>query len=157
MATTLPTRISRTLEPFFDRDPLRALRREMDDLMRRFSLEWDEDWLPAEFHPSLDISETDEMMEVRMDLPGVKPEDVDIEIRGNLLRVTGERKEEREEKGRTWHRLERSVGKFARSVTLPCSVQEEKVEAEYRDGVLLIKLPKTEEAKTHKITVKASK
>jgi HSP20 family protein len=71
-----------------------------------------------------------------------------------MLTVAGERKEEKEEKGKTFHRVERLYGNFSRSVTLPCSVNEEEVAAEYKDGVLTIKLPKAEEAKAHKIKVK---
>ena len=71
-----------------------------------------------------------------------------------MLTVSGERKEEREEKGKTYHRVERRVGSFSRSVTLPCPVREDAVDAQYKNGILTIKLPKTEEAKARKITVK---
>jgi HSP20 family protein len=91
-----------------------------------------------------------------MDIPGMEAKDIDIEVTGNTLNVSGERKEEKEEKGKTWHRIERKTGSFARSVTLPSAVMEEKVEAAYKDGVLTITLPKTEEAKTHKVKVKGN-
>lgn len=155
MATTLPTRISTGLERFFDRDPFRTLQQEMDNLISNFSREWDGGTLTAgEFQPQIDVSESDDAIQVHVDLPGIKPEEVDVEVRGNVLQITGDRKEEREEKGKTWHRTERRVGRFARAMTLPCAVQEDKVQAECSNGVLNITLPKAEKEKTHKITVK---
>jgi HSP20 family protein len=101
------------------------------------------------------LSETPESVQVRMDLPGIKPDDVNIEIAGNTLRITGERKEEKDEKNKTYHRVERRFGSFSRSVSLPCSVKEAAVNAEHANGVLTVTLPKSEEAKSHKIKVKA--
>jgi HSP20 family protein len=140
---------------FFDRDPFRALQERMDNLISNFSQEWDGGWLSNANSPSMDVSETDDAIQVHVDLPGIKAEDVDVEVRGNMLQIIGERKEEKEKKGKTWHRTERRVGKFARAMTLPCAVQEEKVQAEYRDGVLNITLPKAEESRTRKVAVKA--
>jgi HSP20 family protein len=102
----------------------------------------------------LDVAETEKSLEIHMDLPGVTAKDIDIQVNGNLLTISGERKEEKEEKGKTFHRVERSYGSFSRTVTLPCDVNENEVAAEYKDGVLTIKLPKTEESKAHKIKVK---
>jgi HSP20 family protein len=154
MTTTLPTRTSRTLRPFFSRDPFRALHEEMDDLIAQFKTEWNGEQLPRLTTPSLDLSETDNTLQVRMDMPGIKPSDIDIEVTGNTLRVSGERKEEKEEKGNTYHRVERHYGTFARMVTLPCEVNENKIEAECHDGVLTLTLPKTEQSKSKKIKVK---
>lgn len=143
------------LSRLFDRDPFHRLQQQMDDLIASFSQEWDGGkWISADFHPFLDVSETDEAVHVRVDLPGVKPEEIEVEVRNNVLQITGERKEEREEKGKTWHRTERRVGRFARSLTLPCEVRDDKVEAVCSDGVLNISLPKAETAKAHKIAVK---
>jgi HSP20 family protein len=89
-----------------------------------------------------------------VDLPGVKPDDIDIRLSGNTLRLHGERKEEQQEKGRTFHRIERRRGNCSRSITLPCAVVEDEVAAEYNDGVLTVTLPKCEEAKSRKIEVK---
>jgi HSP20 family protein len=154
MTTTLPTRISTGLERIFDRDPFRAFQQEMDNLISSFSRDWDGGAVSTDFCPQLDVSETDDAIHVRVDLPGIKPEEVDVEVRGNVLQINGERKEEREEKGKTWHRTERRVGKFARSMTLPCAVKEDKVQAECSDGVLNVTLPKAEKEKTRKIAVK---
>lgn len=147
---------ARGLGRLFEHDPFHTLKQQMDNLMASFSREWDGGHgLLADYHPSLDISETDEALQIRVDLPGIKPEEVDVEVRNNTLQITGERKEEREEKREMWHRTERHLGRFARSMTLPCEVQDEKVAAEYSNGVLNITLPKAEKAKTHKIAVKA--
>lgn len=135
--------------------PFQAIREEVEELVNQ-ALGESEPWnFSRLFAPSLDLSETDATLEVRMDLPGIKPEQVDVQVSGNLLTISGERKEEREEKGRAFHRVERRCGSFARTVSLPCPVKEEKVDAQYRDGVLTITLPKTDESKSHKVKVKA--
>ena len=104
----------------------------------------------------MDVSETDKAVEVRLDVPGINPADVDIQLSSGTLTVRGERKEEEEEKDkdRNYHRVERRCGSFSRTVTLPCSVREDEAAAEYKDGVLTITLPKSEEAKTRRIKVK---
>jgi HSP20 family protein len=156
MSTTLPARISEKLGLFRRRDPFQVLQQEMDDLITRFSDDWGGDWLARPFAPLADVSETGDALQVRMDVPGIPGKDIEIEVTGNTLRVKGDRKEEHEEKGKTWHRLERRHGSFERSVTLPCAVREDKVEASCEEGVLTIRLPKTETAKTHKIAVKGN-
>jgi HSP20 family protein len=105
--------------------------------------------------PSLDLTETPTAVEIRVDVPGLKAEDIDIQLSNGVLTVSGQRKEEKEEKGKTFHRVERRHGAFSRSVTLPAAVAEDKVDAQYRDGVLTISLQKTEEAKSKKIKVKS--
>jgi HSP20 family protein len=140
--------------PSLWRDPFTALREEMKDLRAQMFGDGDEGWLNVATAPALDMSETDKAIDVRMDLPGITAKDIDIQVNGNLLTVSGERKEEKEEKGKTFHRVERSCGSFSRTVTLPCAVNESEVAAEYKDGVLTVKLPKTEESKAHKIKVK---
>jgi HSP20 family protein len=154
VTTTLPTKSSQTLSPIYGQDPFRALQNEMDNLIAQFETNWNGEQLPRLATPSLDLSETDGSIQVRMDMPGIKPSDIQIEVTGNTLRVRGERKEEKEEKGKSYHRMERRYGMFARSVTLPCEVNEEKIEAECHDGVLTVTLPKTEPSKTKKIKVK---
>jgi HSP20 family protein len=154
MATTLSTRGPSRLPSLWRSDPLTAIREEMNDLRARFFGEADEGWFAGAMAPLLDLSETETAVEVRMDLPGVTAKDIDIQISGNVLTVRGQRQEEKEEKGRAFHRVERSYGSFSRSGTLPCPVAESEVAAEYRDGVLTITLPKTEESKPHKIKVK---
>ena len=121
---------------------------EMEDLMQRmFGME--------EFTPSADLAETDEEFLLTMDLPGMKTEDVKVELHAGDLWVTGERKEEKEEKGKTFHRTERRYGEFRRAFTLPKDVDEEHIEATFNEGVLKIRVPKTEEYKPRHIEVKS--
>ncbi|MFO1094378.1 MAG: Hsp20/alpha crystallin family protein [Planctomycetaceae bacterium] len=153
MSTTLPTRISQGFASLGRRDPFRALHEEVDDLLNRFSNDFDAEWLMRPFAPAADVSETDGAVEVRIDVPGMDPKDIDVQVSNGLLHVTGERKEEREEKGKTWHKVERRTGAFSRTVSLPCEVQDQKTKADYKDGVLTITLPKSVEARPHKVKV----
>jgi HSP20 family protein len=127
----------------------------MEDLFARF---WDEEgdgWRTQLLAPPLDLSETDKDVSVRLDLPGVNPREIDIHVSGNQLTISGERKEKKEEKGETFYRIERRSGRFSRSLTLPCTIEEEKIDAKYKDGVLSVTLPKTAQAKAHRIEVKS--
>jgi HSP20 family protein len=108
----------------------------------------------AAMTPSIDLSETDDALQIRMDVPGLKAEEINIEVSGNTIRVSGEHKEQTEEKGKTFHRIERHTGAFSRSLTLPVAVKENLVTAETADGVLTVTLPKVEAAKTQKVAVK---
>jgi HSP20 family protein len=153
MSTAVAKREPRLVRPLFRRNPLATLRDEMQDLVSQVFGE-ETEWPLGRLSPNLDVSETDQAIEVRLELPGIDPKDVDIQVSGNLLTVSGQRREEREEKGKTWHRTEIRTGSFSRTVTLPNAVKEDAAEARYRDGVLTITLPKTEEAKAHKIKVK---
>jgi len=155
MAGILTKREPRSIRPLFRRGPLYGLQEEMQDLFSQVLGEGGETWLSGHIVPSLDLSETDQAVDVRMDVPGMKPDDIDIQVNGNLLTVSGENKEEKEEKGRSFHRIERRCGSFSRSVTLPCAVKEDKIDAKYLDGVLTISMPKSEEAKSRKIKVKS--
>ncbi len=154
MSTTLAKREPRQARHLFRRNPLATLRDEMQDLVSQVFGE-ETEWPLGRISPNLDVSETDHAVEVRLDLPGIDPKDVDVQVSGNTLTVSGQRKEQREEKGKTWHRIECRTGSFSRMVTLPVAVKEDTAEAQYRDGVLTISLPKTEEAKAHKIKVKS--
>jgi HSP20 family protein len=125
---------------------LDVLRREMDDLWDRFAGERPLQWLRGEWTPSLDISETKDKVVVKAEAPGLDPNEIDISLSGGTLTLKGEKKQEREEKDENYHLVERSYGSFSRSVRLPAEVQEDKVKANYKDGVLTITLPKTERA-----------
>lgn len=150
--TETKTQKPRSLVTQFRQHPLATLREEVDDLMSH--LVGEDGWFSGRLVPLLDLSETDTAIQVTMDLPGVDPEEIDIHVSGNALNVRGECKAEKEEKGRRFLRVERSRGSFARTVTLPCTVVEDEVAAEYTDGVLTITLPKSEEAKSRRIPVK---
>ena len=109
----------------------------------------------GKFLPEANLAETEKAVEVTVELPGMKPEEVKVEIKGEQLWITGEKKEEKEEKGKTFHRLERRAGMFRRIFTLPVEVVQEKVEAKFADGVLKITLPKAEKLAPKQIEVKA--
>ena len=105
-------------------------------------------WLPA-----VDIYESDDSFVATADLPGLKKDDIEVSIEDNVLTVSGERKFEKSEGEGTFRRVERSYGTFRRSFTLPRGVDSAKVEASFEDGVLTLTLPKSEMAKSRKITV----
>ncbi|MCP9462040.1 MAG: Hsp20/alpha crystallin family protein [Nitrospira sp.] len=108
----------------------------------------------ADWIPTVDISETDDEYLIKAELPEVKKEDVRVTVEDGVLTMHGERRQEKEEKGRKYHRVERSYGSFVRSFTLPESVDETGVKAEYKDGVLNLHLPKVEKVKPKAIEVK---
>ena len=107
------------------------------------------DWVPA-----VDISETEKEYLIKVELPEVKKDDVKIAVQEGVLVIQGERRQEKEEKGKRFHRIERSYGTFLRSFSLPDSVDETKIGAEFKDGVLHMQLPKSEKARPKAIEVK---
>jgi HSP20 family protein len=155
MAGTLTRREPAALRGWFRRGPLGSMRQDLRELLTDlFEEELDVNGL-VQIPASLDLSETEQNLEVRADVPGMKPEDIDIQLTGgNLLTVSGQRREEKEEKGRTYHRIERRAGSFSRTIRLPCDVKEDNIDAKYRDGVLTITMQKTEVSKPKKIKVK---
>ena len=129
--------------------------RSLENLMGKMFDDGDEGWFGGTMVPSVDLSETDNEVDVTMDLPGMKPEEIDIQVHNNLLTIRGERKEESEQKERTYHRIERRSGSFSRTVSLPSEVDEDNVSAAYKDGVLKISMPKAKAAQAKKIAVKS--
>ena len=107
--------------------------------------------------PDLDISETDEEILIKADLPGVDEKDLRVSLSGTNLLIKGEKKKEEEEKGKHFHRIERSFGSFQRTVALPVAVDSSGIKAEYSKGVLEIHLPKKPELKPQQIPVGSSK
>lgn len=103
--------------------------------------------------PSVDVAETQNEIVLRAELPGMKQEDIDIELTGDTLTIRGERKFENEERKESFVRVERSYGRFQRSFTLGIPVQHDQVKASYRDGILEVHLPKSEETKPRKVAV----
>ena len=108
----------------------------------------------ALFMPVVDIVEKKNDFSVRIELPGVKKEDVRITVQNGTLTVRGEKKEEKFEEGEGYRRSERSYGTFQRSFTLPTSIPSEKIDASYEAGVLTLTIPKAEESKPKEISVK---
>ncbi|WP_041277852.1 Hsp20/alpha crystallin family protein [Desulfotalea psychrophila] len=133
----------REIEDVFDRNIKRVPSRLSD-----LGFATSEDWTPK-----VDISETDKEFIIKAELPEVKREDVKVTVDKGVLTICGERKQEREEEGKTFHRVERYYGSFTRSFTLPENVDESKVDASYKDGMLNLKIEKTEEAKPTSIEV----
>ena len=110
----------------------------------------------AEWMPVVDISEDDKEYLITAELPEVKKEDVRVTVENGVLTITGERKFEKEEKGKRWHRVERSYGSFARSFALPENGDAAKVNAEFKDGLLKVRVAKSEAARPKQIEVKVS-
>ena len=104
--------------------------------------------------PLMNIEETKDAYKISVELPGMEKDDIDIEVKDNVLTISGEKKEERESEEGTFYRRERRFGKFSRSINLPNDINIDDISAEYKNGVLMLTLPKTEEAKPKKITVK---
>ena len=145
-----------TLVPRVERlpRPLVRFEREMGNLMERLFNPEEGRWLVG-FVPAANVAETETGYEVTIELPGMKPEEFKVELKNGELWVTGEKREEKEEKGRTFHRVERTYGEFCRAIPLPGEVAEAKIEAEYKEGVLKILVPKTEKAKPRRVEVKS--
>ena len=135
---------------------LERMRREMDRLWDSFFEERPQRKIEelGEWGPSLDLSETKNDLIVKADVPGIDPKDIDISLNKDVLTIKGEKKRETEEKGENYHFIERSYGAFARSIRLPRDVQTDKINASYKDGVLRVTLPKSEEAKKKEIRIK---
>ena len=107
----------------------------------------------SDLSPRVDVVENADTIVVSAELPGVKAEDVELTVEGDTLTLRGEKKEEREEKEKDYHRVERRYGSFSRSIHLPSSVDSDKVVARSKDGVLVIDIPKREDAKPRKIRI----
>lgn len=108
----------------------------------------------ADFMPPVDIEETDADFVVKADLPDVKKEEIKIRVQDGVLTIEGERRHEKEDKGKRFHKIEREYGRFVRRFALPTEIDGEKVRAEFRDGVLNVMLPKAPAAKPTMIDVK---
>jgi HSP20 family protein len=142
-------------------DPFRELEDMSERLNRVFSRptlrnSGKENLTVADWMPTVDISETETEYLIKAELPEVRKEDVKVTVENGVLTLQGERRQEKEEKGKRFHRVERSYGSFVRSFTLPESVDEGGVRAEYKDGVLALHLPKSEKVKPKAIDVKVA-
>ncbi len=143
-------------------DPFRELEEVSDRLNRMFarpatrSSNGKETMIVADWTPSVDISETEGEYQIKAEIPDVKKEDVKVTLEDGVLTIQGERKHEKEEKGKKYHRIERSYGSFVRTFSLPDVIDDDKVKAEFKDGVLNLYLPKSEKAKPKAIEVKVA-
>ena len=137
-------------------DPFRELtdmHRSMDRLFGDRYLRQDDDGLFAGFAPTVDVYDNEMEIVIEAEVPGINEKDIAVEVKNNVLTLSGERKREQEVKEGSYHRSERSFGKFQRSFTLPDSIEVDKVNAKNRNGVLTIRLPKAPKAAAKKIAV----
>ncbi len=150
MLTKWQPRSVRTWDPF---EELAGFRRLFDEpsgsLLQGFGT------VAQEWKPLVDVVENKEGITLKVELPGVKQEDINLSMEDNVLTIKGERKQEKETADGSFTRTERSYGSFQRTMVLPPTVDTEKVKASYRDGILEVTLPKKEEAKPKAIKVEA--
>lgn len=137
-------------------DPFRELenlRREMEKLFDSFL---SERLIDREFHwaPAIQIKELPDKYVLDVDVPGVKKEDLKIEVSDNILTISGERKEEKEEKDAQYHRREIVFGSFKRAIQLPTNIEADKISAKLENGVLHIEIPKSEKSRSKEIPIK---
>jgi HSP20 family protein len=142
-----------------DDNPFSLLRREMDALFDNFFGGFRGEPFAnrfSTFNPNVDVMEGDKEIVVSAELPGMDEKDIYVSIQKDALTIKGEKKAEREEKGRDYYRMERSYGSFSRTIPLPAEVDMDKVEAQFKKGVLKVTLPKTADAvkESKKISVK---
>ncbi len=141
-------------------DPFSAFRQEMDRLMDSFFGGLDllsPGRKPDVFSPRIDVVDSDKEIKVSAELPGLDEKDIEVTLTTESLTIKGEKKEQKEEKGKDYYRSERSFGSFTRTIPLPMEIDAEKVTAAFKKGVLTVNLPKTKQAlsETKKVTVKA--
>ncbi len=137
----------------FERDTNRMF----DDFFGGFGLAssdfWDTPW--SAFSPQVDIVDGEKEIKVSVELPGLDEKDIDVSLSHDTLTISGEKRQEKEDKGKNFYRMERSYGSFKRAIPIPCEVKTEAVDAKFKNGVLSIVLPKASEGQCRqKITVK---
>ncbi len=149
--------MNRTLtrwDPFRDLSTLQdRIDRLFGDALMRFRFPFGESVEGGEWLPAVDIVEKEDGIVLKADLPGIDPKDVEVQVENHTLTLRGERRQEKDVKEENYRRVERSYGSFVRSFTLPNTVDTEKIQAEYRNGVLELTLPKRAEAKPKQIKV----
>ena len=137
-----------------------SMRQEIDRLFDDFAHRTPASWFGVEVvTPIVDITETDDAVEVTVELPGVDEKDIDVDVSGDVLTIRGEKKKEEEQSEKQYHRIERSYGAFRRSMRIPFEVDPDQVSATHDKGVLRVTLTKPAEAKkrSRKISVKSAK
>jgi HSP20 family protein len=134
---------------------LNRLQRELNELFER-RFEGEQETEEPRWRPQMDIYEDGERFVLSAELPGIEPGQVEINVENDLLTLSGERTLEHEDQRESYHRIERTYGKFARSFTLPKSVDAEKIAAQFKNGVLTVTIPKKAEVQPRQINVKVS-
>ena len=135
-------------------DPFRSFEQMFDDLWRNWPTRYSTDTSRPMLRPAMDVVENDDSLTVRIDLPGLSPDDVKVEIEDNVLTVSGEVGDTIEKENDRYHYRERSYGAFQRSVRLPNTIDSDKVDATFENGVLNISMPKLPQAQPKQISVK---
>ena len=132
-----------------------SLRKEMDRLFDRFfEPSWPQMPTLGDWSPTVDVTEDKDTITIKAELPGVEQKDIAVSLQDGMLSIKGEKRAEKEEKDKRYHRVERSYGAFYRSIQLPSAVDAGKVAATFKDGVVTITLPKAHEAKGATIPIK---
>jgi HSP20 family protein len=146
-------------DPFRDLVGLQErMNRLFDESFRGIGRTGGDEWaLGGSWAPAVDIYEHEGNIVLKAEVPGVDPKDVDVRIENNTLTLRGERKWDNEVNQDSYHRVERSYGAFTRSFTLPTVVDQDKIKAEFKDGLLRVTLPKREEAKPKQINIAVTK
>ncbi len=137
-------------------DPFRGIQSEINRLFDSWTRGWPFEspgLFEGEWVPAIDVSEDENHVVVKAELPGMNEKDIDVNLQNSVLTIRGEKKKEEEKKGEQYYRLESSYGAFQRAITLPSEVDSEKVKANFKNGVLKIELPKKETAKAKKVKV----
>lgn len=138
------------LLPFKRRSEVPSVFSEMDDLLQKMWYDFPfhnlEEGATLSWSPRLDVSETDKALEIVADLPGMDKKDINVSLDGDVLTIKGEKKEVKEKKDKHFHTIERRSGSFYRALRLPVAVENDKIEANFKDGVLTLTLPKSKEA-----------
>jgi HSP20 family protein len=137
-------------------DPVRdleSLSNRLNQVFGQSAARPDEAPVFADWTPLMDVEETEAEYLVKTDLPDIKKEDVKVAIQDGVLSLEGERKQEKEEKTKKYHRVERSYGTFVRRLSVPSDVDQQKVQAEFKDGVLTVHMPKSAASKPRSIDV----
>lgn len=134
---------------------INRLRRDMDRLFTRLRDDFGVALFPRQTRqlPLLDLSETEETLILKAELPGVNPDDIEISINENILSIRGEMKQERPENNAGYHRMERRYGSFSRNLQLPCKISIDEVDAVYKEGVLTIVMPKCKAEKPRDVRI----
>lgn len=144
--------------PWYANPPIQALRQEMNDLLENF-FGGQIPSLRPDSGPKADVAETSDAVEVTMDLPGFRTDEIQVDVGENYLTVTAEHRQstvDETDPGRKYHRSERRASKVSRSLWLPCPVEEERVEAQLADGVLTVRLPKIAPASRRRVPVQGA-
>ena len=133
--------------------PLTRMQEELNDLFGRFFGESNLVWPERTYWPAINIADHEDAVVVTAEVPGCKPDDIEISVHGNTMSISGEKKEKTEEKKKDYYHMESRYGNFRRELILPAEVDADKIDAKCEAGILTITLPKSEKAKSRKIKI----